>query len=70
LIYATKAWKAFMENIDLFKDQYVIFLHTGGISGNSTQLKRYRLMQQQKTHSQTPASVTKTKGIRKPATNL
>jgi hypothetical protein len=29
LIYAPKTWKAFFENIDLFKDQYVIFLHTG-----------------------------------------
>ncbi len=44
LIYDCLLWRAILDNIDVLKTHYkhFLFLHSGGISGNITQLKRYR----------------------------
>lgn len=42
LLYDCLMWKAIDENMDLLKPyKYRLFLHSGGIYGNKTQLKRY-----------------------------
>lgn len=42
LLYDCLMWKAIEENMDLFKPyKHRLFLHSGGIYGNKTQLKRY-----------------------------
>lgn len=42
LIYDAKCWLAIAENIDYFKERDVIFVHSGGVLGNETQLERYK----------------------------
>ncbi len=42
LIYDAKCWLALAENIDYFKERDVIFVHSGGLLGNETQLERYK----------------------------
>lgn len=42
LIYDAKCWLAIAENIDYFKKRDVIFVHSGGVLGNETQLERYK----------------------------
>jgi len=41
LIYAPKMWLALIEN--QFIDANLLYIHSGGISGNSSQLQRYEL---------------------------
>eukprot|EP01126_Amoeba_proteus_P067289 TRINITY_DN9901_c0_g1_i1.p1 TRINITY_DN9901_c0_g1~~TRINITY_DN9901_c0_g1_i1.p1 ORF type:complete len:257 (-),score=30.99 TRINITY_DN9901_c0_g1_i1:104-874(-) len=41
LIYAPKTWRAIFENRKLIKERNLIYIHTGGISGNVSQLRRY-----------------------------
>lgn len=40
MIYDSKAWLAIAENIELFTSD-TIFIHSGGVRGNESQLKRY-----------------------------
>lgn len=40
LIYAPVMWKALMEKIDAMKGE-VLYVHSGGVSGNETMLARY-----------------------------
>ncbi len=42
LIYDAKCWLAISENLEYFEGRDVIFVHSGGILGNETQLARYR----------------------------
>ncbi len=41
LIYDAKCWLAVCENIEYFDARDVIFVHSGGVLGNETQLARY-----------------------------
>lgn len=41
LIYSPKTWKAIFENWKLFNDKLLVVVHTGGVTGNSSQLERY-----------------------------
>lgn len=42
LLYDCVMWQAISDNIDLFKHyKHRLFIHSGGLSGNETQLKRY-----------------------------
>jgi 1-aminocyclopropane-1-carboxylate deaminase/D-cysteine desulfhydrase-like pyridoxal-dependent ACC family enzyme len=41
LIYDAKCWLAIVENIEYFEGRDVIFIHSGGVLGNETQLARY-----------------------------
>jgi len=41
LLYAPKTLKAIFEHWDRFKGRRVLFVHTGGTSGNATMLQRY-----------------------------
>ncbi len=42
LLYDCVMWQAISDNIDLFKKyKNRLFIHSGGLSGNETQLKRY-----------------------------
>jgi 1-aminocyclopropane-1-carboxylate deaminase/D-cysteine desulfhydrase-like pyridoxal-dependent ACC family enzyme len=43
LIYAPPTWKAILENWQTFKDTEILYIHTGGVSGNVTQKSRYNL---------------------------
>ncbi|MGE4399655.1 MAG: 1-aminocyclopropane-1-carboxylate deaminase [Campylobacterales bacterium] len=42
LIYDTKCWLAISENLEFFEGRDAIFIHSGGVLGNETQLERYR----------------------------
>lgn len=42
LIYDAKCWLAISENLEYFKGRDVIFVHSGGVLGNETQLERYK----------------------------
>ncbi len=42
LIYDAKCWLAIVENLEYFDGRDVIFVHSGGVLGNETQLERYR----------------------------
>ncbi len=41
LIYDAKCWLTITENLDYFKGRDAIFIHSGGVLGNKTQLDRY-----------------------------
>ncbi|HOI83087.1 MAG TPA: 1-aminocyclopropane-1-carboxylate deaminase, partial [Campylobacterales bacterium] len=41
LIYDAKCWLAIVENLGYFEGRDVIFVHSGGLLGNETQLARY-----------------------------
>lgn len=41
LIYDAKCWLAIVENLEFFEGRDVIFVHSGGVLGNETQLARY-----------------------------
>jgi 1-aminocyclopropane-1-carboxylate deaminase/D-cysteine desulfhydrase-like pyridoxal-dependent ACC family enzyme len=41
LVYAPKMWLAFLENIKSFEGDF-LYVHSGGVSGNATMLKRYQ----------------------------
>jgi 1-aminocyclopropane-1-carboxylate deaminase len=41
LIYDAKCWLAIVENMEYFEGRDVIFVHSGGVLGNETQLARY-----------------------------
>ncbi len=41
LIFAPKTWRALLENMASFKGDF-LYVHSGGVSGNETMLKRYK----------------------------
>ncbi len=41
LLYDCKMWQALLENLEIFEGRDIVFIHTGGVNGNITQLKRY-----------------------------
>jgi len=41
LLYDCKMWLAIKEHIESFKERDLLFIHTGGVDGNKSQLKRY-----------------------------
>lgn len=41
LIYAPKMWTALLEHLDGIEGE-ILYLHSGGVSGNATMLERYR----------------------------
>jgi len=41
LLYDVKTWLVVSENIELFADGETIFVHSGGVRGNESQIKRY-----------------------------
>lgn len=41
LIYDAKCWLAISENLEYFEERDAIFIHSGGVLGNETQLARY-----------------------------
>lgn len=41
LLYDAKCWLAIVENMEYFEGRDAIFVHSGGILGNETQLARY-----------------------------
>lgn len=42
LIYATVMWQALEEEKDLLKDKSLLYVHSGGLMGNESQLQRYK----------------------------
>ncbi|PHR57530.1 MAG: 1-aminocyclopropane-1-carboxylate deaminase [Arcobacter sp.] len=47
LIYAPRTWLQLLENLDA-KHENILYIHTGGVSGNETMLERYKHMQRRK----------------------
>lgn len=43
LLYDCVLWLKIEENIERFEDREIVFIHSGGLMGNITQEKRYRL---------------------------
>lgn len=43
LLYDCVLWVKLLENLEKFKDREIVFIHSGGLMGNITQEKRYRL---------------------------
>jgi len=41
LIYAPVTWRGMLDNWNQLKSSQIIYIHTGGIEGNETQLRRY-----------------------------
>lgn len=41
MVYAPKTWLSYFENRELFEGKAVMYVHTGGVIGNSTQRLRY-----------------------------
>lgn len=41
LIYDCLGWLCLKENLDAFDGRDIVFIHSGGLSGNPTQIKRY-----------------------------
>ncbi|PAF53316.1 hypothetical protein BKH42_06785 [Helicobacter sp. 13S00482-2] len=42
LIYDCLGWMCVKENLSIFKNKEIIFIHSGGLSGNPTQIQRYK----------------------------
>jgi 1-aminocyclopropane-1-carboxylate deaminase/D-cysteine desulfhydrase-like pyridoxal-dependent ACC family enzyme len=42
LLYAPKMWIAILENIEQFNNEPMLYIHSGGVSGNETLLDRYQ----------------------------
>ncbi len=42
LLYDVKTWLVVSENIELFADGETIFVHSGGVRGNESQIERYK----------------------------
>ncbi|MDH4199168.1 MAG: 1-aminocyclopropane-1-carboxylate deaminase [Spirochaetia bacterium] len=42
LIYDAAAWLCIKQNLPVFQNKNLLFVHSGGIHGNESQLKRYR----------------------------
>lgn len=43
LLYDCVLWVKLLENLEKFRDREIVFIHSGGLMGNITQEKRYRL---------------------------
>lgn len=41
MVYSLKAWRAIFEHQSLFATSALVYIHTGGVSGNVTQKERY-----------------------------